>query len=157
MYALSKRSIQRLKGVHPSLVEVVNEAIKNTTMDFSVIDGVRTLARQKEYVAKGVSQTMNSKHLVQEDGYGHAVDVAPYVRGGVRWERQLFYPIAVAMVGAGRRLNVNMRWGGAWKLDLRFVTFDTPEHVERALMMYEEGRRRDGARIFFDAAHWELV
>ena len=46
-------------------------------MDFSVREGVRTPETQKEYVAKGVSKTMASKHLIQPDGYGHAVDLYP--------------------------------------------------------------------------------
>ena len=46
-------------------------------MDFSVKEGLRTLERQKQLVAQGKSRTMLSKHLVQEDGYGHAVDLYP--------------------------------------------------------------------------------
>jgi peptidoglycan L-alanyl-D-glutamate endopeptidase CwlK len=47
-------------------------------MDFSVAEGIRTEDRQKELVASGKSKTMNSKHLRQSTGYGHAVDLYPY-------------------------------------------------------------------------------
>ena len=76
MPKFSKRSKEKLKGVHPDLVKVVKEAIKH--VDFTVLEGVRSLERQEELVRQGKSKTMNSKHLVQIDGYAHALDIAPY-------------------------------------------------------------------------------
>ena len=58
---LTPRDIQRLSGVHPDLVRVITQARKSA--DFIVTEGVRTLARQKELVAAGASQTMASRHL----------------------------------------------------------------------------------------------
>ena len=77
-YKLSNKSLERLNGVHPSLVFLVQSAMETQIMDFSVNEGVRTLDRQKDLVSKGFSKTMKSKHLVQSDGYGHAVDLYPY-------------------------------------------------------------------------------
>jgi len=71
-FNLGKASRGRLIGVHPRLVEVVELAIKLSAQDFSVHEGVRTLAKQKEYFARGASKTMNSMHLRQPDGNGHA-------------------------------------------------------------------------------------
>ena len=64
MFKLSKRSLSRLEGVNEQLVEVVKEAITLTKIDFGVTEGLRTLEKQKELVAKGASKTMKSKHLV---------------------------------------------------------------------------------------------
>lgn len=78
LYQFSKRSLDNLQGVHPKLKQICMAALGTDMIDFSVIDGVRTLDEQRRLVAKGVSKTMNSKHLKQADGYGHAVDLCPY-------------------------------------------------------------------------------
>lgn len=106
MYVLSQRSKNNLQGVHPDLVSVVKRAIQITEQDFTVIEGMRTIERQEELVAKGASQTMNSRHLT-----GHAVDLAPYP---LAWDWPLFYPIADAMKQAAKELGVDLEWGGDW-------------------------------------------
>lgn len=112
MYKLSQRSMQNLSGVHPDLIAVVKRAIQITEQDFSVIEGVRNINRQRELVAKGASQTMNSRHLT-----GHAVDLAPYP---VSWDWEYFYPIADAMITSCKELDIPLRWGGNWAVkDLR--------------------------------------
>ena len=108
-YYLSKRSIGNLEGVHPDLVAVVKRAIEITEQDFSVIEGVRSVERQRQLVAKGASQTMNSRHLT-----GHAVDLAPYP---LSWDWEYFYPIADAMKQAAEELDIPLRWGGNWQVD----------------------------------------
>ena len=107
MYSLSQRSMQNLSGVHPDLIAVVKRAIQITEQDFSVIEGVRNINRQRELVAKGASTTMNSRHLT-----GHAVDLAPYP---LSWDWEHFYPIADAMKQAAEELDVDLEWGGDWK------------------------------------------
>lgn len=62
-FFLSQRSEQNLRGVHPDLVKVVRRAIKLSRVDFMVIEGKRNEARQRQLVANGQSQTMNSRHL----------------------------------------------------------------------------------------------
>ena len=69
-YVLGAKSRAELKGVHPDLVRVVERAIQITTQDFSVHDGLRTVEEQKALVASGASQTMNSMHRPQADGFG---------------------------------------------------------------------------------------
>jgi|SRR6056297_2316999 len=107
MYILSQRSKNNLQGVHPDLVAVVRRAIHVTKQDFMVIEGMRSLARQEQLVAKGASQTMNSRHLT-----GHAVDLAPFP---LAWDWPLFYPIADAMKLAAKEMDVDLEWGGDWK------------------------------------------
>ena len=106
-YKLSLRSRQRLSGVHPDLVAVVKRAIEITERDFSVIEGIRHIERQRQLVAKGKSTTMNSRHLT-----GHAVDLVPHP---VSWDWEHFYPIADAMKKADEELDVDLEWGGDWK------------------------------------------
>lgn len=106
-YNLSQRSMQNLSGVHPDLVAVVKRAIQITQQDFSVIEGVRNIDRQRQLYKKGATKTMNSRHLT-----GHAVDLAPYP---LSWDWEYFYPIADAMKQAAEELSVPIEWGGDWK------------------------------------------
>jgi peptidoglycan L-alanyl-D-glutamate endopeptidase CwlK len=108
-YFLGKNSVAKLVGVHADLVRVIQRAIEITPVDFTVIEGLRTAARQKQLVAQGQSQTMNSRHLT-----GHAVDIAPFVNGTVRWDWPLFRQIAPAVMTAADELTVAVNWGGNW-------------------------------------------
>lgn len=111
MYSLGPRSQARLKGVHPDLVKVVERAIKITTVDFTVLEGLRTLERQKVLKEAGASQTLNSRHLT-----GHAVDLGAWVDNEVRWDWPLYAKINAAMREAAKQLNVPIIWGGGWKM-----------------------------------------
>lgn len=109
-FKLSKRSTDRLVGVHPDLVKVVRLAIELTEVDFGVTEGVRTVEKQREYVAKGASKTMNSRHLT-----GHAVDLVAYIGNEVRWDWPLYHKIADAMKRAAKSLAVPIIAGADWK------------------------------------------
>lgn len=109
-YSLSQKSLDRMKGVDDRLVRVVKRAIELTPIDFTVTEGLRTLERQKELVAKGFSQTMNSKHLK-----GLAVDLGALVDGKLTWEKKPYYTIADAMKQAAAELGIAIRWGGDFK------------------------------------------
>ena len=109
-FSLSQKSKDRLSGVHPDLVKVVQRAIEVTTCDFAVLEGVRSLARQEQLVKAGASQTMKSRHLT-----GHAVDIGAYVNGSVRWDWPLYFKVADAMKKAAAELSVPLEWGGDWK------------------------------------------
>ncbi len=54
-------------------------------VDFGITEGLRSRYRQKQLVATGKSQTMNSRHLT-----GHAVDVVAYIGSQVSWEWPLY-------------------------------------------------------------------
>lgn len=115
-FQLSQRSLTRLVGVHPDLVKVVKLAIQRAAVDFTVVEGVRTVAQQREYVARGASQTMASYHLPQADGLGHAVDLAPLVGGAIPWnDWQAFADLAAVVKACAAELGVSVEWGGDWK------------------------------------------
>jgi len=109
-FKLSSRSLKALEGVHPDLVAVVKRAIQITPVDFVVIEGVRTIERQRELFKAGASRTMKSRHLV-----GMAVDLAPMLNGSVRWDWPLFYPLASSMKSAALELTYPVTWGGDWR------------------------------------------
>lgn len=110
MFKLSQKSLDRLSGVHPDLVAVVKRAIEITEVDFAVLEGVRSKARQEQLLKAGASQTMRSRHLT-----GHAVDLGAYVGGSVRWDWPLYDKIALAMKAAALELQAAIEWGGDWK------------------------------------------
>ena len=109
MFKLSQKSLDRLSGVHPDLVAVVKRAIEITEVDFAVLEGVRSLARQEQLFKAGGSTTMRSRHLT-----GHAVDLGAYV-GQIRWDWPLYDKIALAMKAAAIELQIAIEWGGDWK------------------------------------------
>jgi len=110
MFHFGKKSRERLIGVHPDLVIVFAVAIQRSEIDFAVLEGVRTIERQKKLVEQGASKTMKSRHLT-----GHAVDVAPYVDGEIRWDWPLYDRIAKTIKQAAADCHITVEWGGDWK------------------------------------------
>ena len=104
-FELSPRSLRCLLGVHVDLQRVVKRAIHLTTVDFVVIEGLRTKERQRELLAAGASRTLNSRHIT-----GHAVDLSAWL-GTVRWEPALYVPIADSMKAAAKIERVPIQWG----------------------------------------------
>jgi len=107
-YNLGKRSLQSLSGVHPDMVAVVKLAITITEQDFTVIEGIRNINRQRELYKAGKSTTMNSRHIT-----GHAVDMVPWP---VDWnDLERFEVMSEAMKTAAEELDIPLVWGGDWK------------------------------------------
>ncbi len=119
MYKLGARSKQRLKGVHEDLIKVVERAIEISTVDFTVLEGLRTPERQKTLMESGASQTLNSRHIT-----GHAVDLGAWVDDQVDWSWPLYHKVASAMKEAAKQLDVAIVWGGDWN------TFKDGPHFE---------------------------
>ncbi len=148
-FKLSQRSLDNLEGVHEDLISVAKAAIDITTVDFAVIEGLRTVEKQKELVEKGASQTMNSKHLE-----GKAIDVMAYVDGRGCWELNVYDEIAEAFKLAGSALYIPIRWGAAWTVP---SILDWSGTMEEAMNSYIDQRRSEGRRPFIDAPHFELL
>lgn len=160
---LGTKSLAELQGVHPRLFAMVNRAIWLTQQDFGVHDGLRTVAEQREYLATGVSKTMNSKHLRQPDGYGHAVDLVPYINGKLRWEWPPIYIIASAVAQACHEQKLGMIWGGCW--DRKFPEDfgnGSPKAMRAMVDGYVQRRTQQMVaqgkkpRVFIDGPHFEL-
>jgi peptidoglycan L-alanyl-D-glutamate endopeptidase CwlK len=110
MFKFSQRSKDRMKGVHPDLIEVAQLALELSPVDFGVSEGLRNREKQRQMVKKGLSTTMNSRHLT-----GHAIDVYAWVDGTVSWEWPEYKKIAKAFKKAAKKLEVDIDWGGDWK------------------------------------------
>ena len=153
-YSLGANSKKELQGVHPDLVKVVERAIQITAQDFTVFDGLRTADEQRNMVSSGASQTMNSMHRVQKDGFGHAVDLVPWINGKPRWEWEPIYTITHAVSIAAHELNVRVRWGGAW---VELPLLKNPAEARRLVEAYGAARRKAGKKAFTDGPHFEIM
>ena len=128
MPRFGKRSKQRLKGVNPLLINVLNGTVK--IYDIFVIEGVRTKSRQRELYDQGVTKVLHSKHM---DGL--AVDIAPYPYDDEDIKRFFYLAGIIKMVS--KNLGVTVRWGGDWNQDQEFAG-------------------RDPKQTFNDYVHFEL-
>ena len=110
-FALTDADKRKLVGVDPRLVDLINRLAKVTPKPFMVVEGRRSLARQRELLKKGATKTLNSKHLV-----GRAVDIAPLHNGRVSWEWKHFTPVinAAKAVGADMRLSLTFGYDWGW-------------------------------------------
>jgi peptidoglycan LD-endopeptidase CwlK len=101
--------------VHPDLVRVATRALQLSPVDFGISEGARSLERQRILVNAGASTTMNSRHLVSQNGFAHAIDIYAYVDGRASWDWPLYGIIAASFKQAARELNIPIEWGGDWK------------------------------------------
>lgn len=132
-FNFSRRSLDTLGTVHPDLQKVVKEALKLTTVDFMVGQGLRTKYDQMRLYGQGrtgaelaragipavyakpqmqkVTWTMKSNHMT-----GRAVDLWAWVDGKISWDTSKGYyqVIAHAMKEAARIHGVRIAWGGDW-------------------------------------------
>lgn len=120
-FKFGTRSMLRLRGVKEPLRKVAIHAIELSSVDFTVLEGVRTPERQAQLYAQGrtspgkiVTWTMRSKHI---DGL--AVDLAPVnADGSIDWnDPKKFDQMAEAVFAAAKELGVEIRWGADWDRD----------------------------------------
>jgi peptidoglycan L-alanyl-D-glutamate endopeptidase CwlK len=130
-----------LAEVHPDLQQIYNIAIQH--WDCAILDGDRTVAEQRKNVAKGVSKTMNSKHIG-----GFAVDAMPFpvdwnaiqkgldaikkADGGMQVAEAYMFQGFIAGIAAA--LGIKVRQGVDWDSDRDFAnqTFHDLPHTELA-------------------------
>ena len=143
-YSFTQSSLDKMKKVHPKLVEVMKVAIENSPFDFRITDGARTTEEQFALYQKGRTlpgpkvtncdgKKFKSNHQIKSDGYGHAVDIFPcgvYENGVYRkftsdegYDDKKLRLIANLILAVAKSKNVNVEWGGNWKMH------DTP-HFE---------------------------
>ena len=110
VFTFGKRSLNNLDGVDPQLVELAKVALQVSSVDFMVIEGLRSRDRQRELVSKGLSKTMNSKHLT-----GRAIDIVPHPVDWNDWSR--FVKVYEAFIEASKLTGIKFRWGGDWNMN----------------------------------------
>lgn len=138
MYKLGDRSLKNLEGVHPDMVRLMKAAIKNSPVDFTITEGVRTAKRQAELYAQGRTAggikvtskdgvKSKSNHQVKADGFGHAVDLYPFFEGQVQVHHKdtvkCLYKISDHIKKTAKELGIGLRCGIDWR-----VPFDPPHY-----------------------------
>ena len=133
-YKFGKRSLDNLKNVHPDLVKVMMAAITNSPVDFTITEGLRSQAWQKELYAQGrtkkgikVTNVDGIKKLSnhqdeadsKKDNLGSAVDLYPFFLGQVQVNHKDTVKnlklIAAHIKKVAAELKIGITWGGDWK------------------------------------------
>lgn len=152
-FTLGQTSKNNLVGVHADLVRVVKRAIEITPVDFRVHEGVRSVLKQKQNVAAGVSWTMNGRHLT-----GHAVDLVPWIDADgdgdceLSWDWDSCYEIARAVRKAAIECKTPIVWGGVWDKRLNDLSLS----LEKETKSYAARRKKLGRKVKLDGPHFEL-
>jgi peptidoglycan L-alanyl-D-glutamate endopeptidase CwlK len=162
------RSAPRRADTKPAptrdLLAVENRAIKISDVDFGCTERqVRTLEYQKTLVARGVSKTLKSNHLVKKDLsgktqvlYGHANDLVPYVNGQFVWDWEKIYHVASAMARAAKELDLldKICWGGVWDKPMSAYFGDGRWAAMKAAV--EAYKARHAGADFIDGPHFQI-
>jgi peptidoglycan L-alanyl-D-glutamate endopeptidase CwlK len=162
-HVLGQNSLKNLDRVHPDLKRIIVRAIGISEQDFGITEPqVRTLEYQRTLVARGVSKTLKSNHLEQEDLthrtkelLGHAVDLVPWNGTAFVWDWDKIYPIAVAMAQAAEaeKLRDKLCWGGVWDRWMSQYDCSSPALVRKAEATYCV---RHPGKDFVDGPHFQL-
>lgn len=136
-FAFGATSQAHLVGLHPNLVRVLNHAIATSPIDFTILEGVRSDEQcfinfgkgrnaaqclaggcPAKYAQPGLAKVtwlghaLSSNHRAKSDGFGHAVDVAPWP---INWNDLAgFMRLKGIMFEAAAECGVTLRWGGDW-------------------------------------------
>lgn len=110
--AFNELSVDRMQGVDPRLIEILQITRQRTGIPFEITEGLRDSERQAELVEASKSQTMNSKHLT-----GNALDIHILnPDGSANWDFEAYRPIADAAKQVAAELGYNdLVWGGDWQ------------------------------------------
>ena len=145
-YVLSDVSIEKMKGVHPKLIELMKNAISNSPYDFKIVQGLRTAEYQNSLYQQGRTRpgkivtkldgyNKKSNHQAKADGYGHAVDIAVcgyydgngnYVKSTTdaeMFDNKKLVEISRHVKAVAKEMGMEIVWGGDWK-----TLYDTPHY-----------------------------
>ena len=145
-YVLSDASIEKMKGVHPKLIELMKKAISNSPYDFKIIQGLRTAEYQNSLYQQGRTRpgkivtkldgyNRKSNHQAKADGNGHAVDIAVcgyydgngnYVKSTTdaeMFDNKKLVEISRHVKAVAKEMGMEIVWGGDWK-----TLYDTPHY-----------------------------
>lgn len=116
-YSFSVKSWNKLNmsEVHPDIKRLMVEAIKDSPLDFTILETVREMRRQKELLKLGTTKTLKSRHIPEcnKSGLCEAVDVAPFP---IDWQdKERFRALAAHILKKANQLEISIEWGGNWK------------------------------------------
>jgi len=130
MFVLSQASLDKLKGVHPNLINFFRELILISPWDFRILRGVSTPEEQNKLyqqgrTIKGLKVTncdgfrKKSNHQIKYDGLGYAVDIGVIVDRvykGTLKDFHYYQDIYNIAKDKGLLQKYNIEWGGnCWR------------------------------------------
>ena len=115
MYLFGTKSEKRLSDLETRMADVCRLALRYSKVDFSINETIRTIEQQQLNVDKGVSWTLESKHLANENNLSEAVDIYPWVDGKTSHRKEHYNEISKAMFRAAIELGVQIKWGGFFR------------------------------------------
>lgn len=156
-HSYSSRSYGILRKCESVLTDFSERTLYYNETDLSVSKhSVRSLRMQQHFVDIGVSKTMNSAHLPNENGKSRAVDLNIYIPGINPWMlangklQDMYIDLHIAAQKAARELDLNIRSGICWH------NLNTNQPVQKLLKDYRQRKMNQNRRPFFDGPHFEL-
>ena len=142
MYKFGAASRARLETCHPDIQLICSEVIK--IVDFSVLEGLRSLETQRKYYSEGKSKLDGINHKSKhQSSPSMAIDIMPYKKGtnafsGNEKDDRRFYMLMGIVKAVSVRLKAEglitheVRFGLDWDGDdtFRDQTFDDLPHFE---------------------------
>ena len=140
-YQLSQDSKDEVATCHPDLQTIIYTAIKYSKVDFSIIEGYRSVEDQNKYFRQGRSMidgiNKKGKHNYTPS---LAFDFCPYFSGKQQWHHNpsfdylagTFLAIASLLL-ENNVIGSRVRWGGNWDNDgilLEDQNFWDRPHIE---------------------------
>lgn len=165
---LSLRSLSYCTHVDPRLMAVVHRAAQLSTQDFGVTEEQsRTPAEQALKVARGVSKTMHTHHLINDGkgsasfmktppqiGFCGAIDLVAWTGSAYSWASWTpYFAIAAAMGLASVQLSTPLTWGGDWDRLLEELFTAGETDLAKIAAALEAAHDASGG---FDAPHHQL-
>ncbi|ATS94012.1 putative endolysin [Pectobacterium phage DU_PP_V] len=133
-FRFGSRSLAQLDTVKPQLKELAIQVLSVSPIDFTVIQGKRTLSQSQQNVANGTSflkDPSKSKHIT-----GDAIDFAPFINGKINWDDlEAFWTIAKIFKQEAEKMGIPIKLGADWngsgdyKDEIKRGTFDGG-HIE---------------------------
>ena len=119
MPAFGNRSTKRLNTCHRDLARLFQLVV--ISMDCSIIEGHRGEERQNRLFKAGKSRVEypRGKHNRKPS---MAVDVAPYIKGAISWNRHHCIYFAGYVMAIANEMGIPIRWGGNWDEDDEIMT-----------------------------------
>lgn len=115
---IDSRGRRNLRGVHPSLVQMVLRVDAICPLDFTIVDGggLRTAAQASANAIAGTG-VLASEHLAHADGYSHAVDLVPARKGAPVWDRLACQAMRPYILRAADECQLLAQHGADWDAD----------------------------------------
>ena len=152
---LTDTELAELKQVHPDMVKWAISVKDKCLVDFRIFDGIRTAPEQNVLYRRKASQLdgyrKKSNHQIQDTGFGHAVDLVPFINGKLDWDWVSIYEIAATAQIVAKDQDVQIRWGGCWQ-----VINGLSGAPENWVSAYVKRKQLAGKRAFNDGPHFEL-